>query len=131
RHKGEIPAFRRVVIETTGLADPAPILHTMMQDPVLTAVYRLDGIIVTVDAVNGAGQMDRQMESVKQVAVADRLLLTKCDLTQTPDINALEARLRQLNPAAPILHISHGVVNPADLFNAGLYNPETKSLDVQ
>jgi G3E family GTPase len=131
RHKGEIPAFRRVVIETTGLADPAPILHTLMQDPVLTAVYRLDGIIATVDAVNGAVQMDRQMESVKQAAVADRLLLTKCDLVDDATIAALESRLRQLNPAAPILRVSHGVVAPEFLFNAGLYNPETKSLDVQ
>jgi len=88
RHKGEIPAFRRVVIETTGLADPAPILHTLMQDPVLTAVYRLDGIITTVDAVNGETQLDRQMESVNQAAVADRILLTKCDLADADAIAA-------------------------------------------
>ncbi|WP_374367616.1 GTP-binding protein [Dongia sp.] len=131
RHKGEIPAFRRVVIETTGLADPAPILHTLMQDPVLTSVYRLDGIITTIDVVNGMSQMDRQMEPVKQAAVADRLLLTKCDLADDPAIAQIEARLRQLNPAAPILRVAQGVVEPSALFNAGLYNPETKSLDVQ
>ena len=131
RHKGEIPAFRRLVIETTGLADPAPILHTLMQDPVLTAVYRLDGIITTIDAVNGEMQMDRQMEPVKQAAVADRLLLTKCDLAKPEDIARLEARLRTLNPAALLQRASHGVIEPNTLFNAGLYNPETKSLDVQ
>lgn len=131
RHKGEIPAFRRVVIETTGLADPAPILHTLMQDPVLTAVYRLDGIITTIDAVNGQSQMDRQMEPVKQAAVADRLLLTKCDLADDDAIAALEQRLRDLNPAAPLYRVSQGAIEPAALFNAGLYNPETKSLDVQ
>jgi G3E family GTPase len=131
RHKGDIPAFRRVVIETTGLADPAPILHTLMQDPVLTAVYRLDGIIATVDAVNGASQMDRQAESVKQAAVADRLLLTKGDLADEAAVAALESRLRRLNPAAPILRVAHGRIDPGRLFNAGLYNPETKSLDVQ
>lgn len=131
RYKGEIPAFRRVVIETTGLADPAPILHTLMQDPVLTSVYRLDGIIATVDVVNGEMQMERQMESVKQAAVADRLLLTKCDLSDESEISALEARLRRLNPAAPILRVANGIVEPSALFNAGLYNPESKSLDVR
>ena len=80
----EIPAFRRVVIETTGLADPAPILHTLMQDPLLADVYRLDGVITTVDAVNGMDQLDRQIESVKQAAVADRLVLTKSDLAPRP-----------------------------------------------
>lgn len=131
RHKGEVPAFRRVVIETTGLADPAPILHTLMQDPVLTQVYRLDGIITTIDVVNGATQMDRQMEPVKQAAVADRLLLTKCDLADAATIAALEARLKALNPSAPLYRVAQGVIEPAALFNAGLYNPETKSLDVQ
>lgn len=131
RHKGEIPAFKRVVIETTGLADPAPILHTLMQDPVLTSVYRLDGVIATVDVVNGEMQMDRQMESVKQAAVADRLLLTKCDLSDDSKIAALQGRLHRLNPAAPILRVASGVVEPSALFNAGLYNPESKSLDVQ
>lgn len=131
RHKGEIPPFKRLVIETTGLADPAPILHTLMQDPVLTSVYRLDGVIATVDVVNGDTQMDRQRESVKQAAVADRLLLTKADLSDETKIAALEARLKRLNPAAPIYRVAHGEVDPAALFNAGLYNPESKSLDVQ
>jgi G3E family GTPase len=131
RVKGEVPPFKRLVIETTGLADPAPILHTLMQDPVLTAVYRLDGVIATVDAVNGESQMDRQTESVKQAAVADRLLLTKSDLSDPARLDALEARLYRLNPAAPIQRIVNGDASPASLFNAGLYDPETKSLDVQ
>ncbi len=131
RAKGEVPPFKRVVIETTGLADPAPILHTLMQDPVLTAVYRLDGVVATVDAVNGETQMDRQVESVKQAAVADRLLLTKSDLSDAERLADLEGRLRRLNPAAPIQRVMHGEVSPASLFNAGLYNPESKSLDVQ
>jgi G3E family GTPase len=131
RAKGEVPPFKRLVIETTGLADPAPILHTLMQDPVLTAVYRLDGVIATVDAVNGEMQMDRQMESVKQAAVADRVLLTKSDLGNAASLANLEGRLRRLNPAASIQRVTHGAVSPASLFNAGLYNPESKSLDVQ
>lgn len=125
----EVPLFRRVVIETTGLADPAPILHTLMQDPMLAEVYRLDGVIATVDAVNGMAQLDRQMESVKQAAVADRLVLTKCDLAA--DTKVLEERLRGLNPGAPILRAEAGRIDPHGLFDAGLYNPATKSLDVR
>jgi G3E family GTPase len=131
RRKGSIPQFKRVVIETTGLADPAPVLHTLMQDPLVSECYRLDGVITTVDAVNGMDQLDRQMESVKQAAVADRLLLTKSDLTERPKLEALQDRLRKLNPAAPIRAIRNGRIDAADLMNAGLYNPETKSLDVR
>lgn len=99
--------FDRVVIETTGLADPAPILHTLMTDSAVARRYRLDGVIATVDAVNGGDTLDRQIESVKQAAVADRLLLTKADLA---DLDAVDSAL---------------------LFDAGLYDPKTKSPDVQ
>jgi len=125
----ELPLFRRVVVETTGLADPAPILHTLMQDPMLAEVYRLDGVIATVDAVNGMDQLDRQIESLKQAAVADRLVLTKCDLA--PDTKVLEERLHSLNPGAPILKAVSGQLDPHALFDAGLYNPASKSLDVR
>ena len=131
RRKGSIPTFKRVVIETTGLADPAPVLHTLMQDPLVSECYRLDGVITTVDAVNGMDQLDRQMESVKQAAVADRLLLTKSDLAEKPTVDALTERLRKLNPAAPIHPVRNGRIDAAELLNAGLYNPETKSLDVR
>lgn len=131
RVKGEIPEFDRVLIETTGLADPSPILHTLMTDLFIGTRYRLDGVITTVDAVNGQDTLDRQEESVKQAAMADRLLLTKSDLAEAAAIEALEHRLRLLNPAAPILYATDGVVNPEKLLNAGLYNPKTKSLDVQ
>ena len=87
RYNGEIPAFDRLMIETTGLADPAPILHTLMTDPVLSHRYRLDGVLVCVDAVNGMNQLDSQPESVKQAAVADRILLTKTDLATEEQIN--------------------------------------------
>jgi G3E family GTPase len=131
RRNGEIPEFRRVVIETTGLADPAPVLHTLMQDPLVAAVFRLDGVVTTIDAVNGMVQLDRQMESVKQAAVADRLLLTKSDFAREADIAGLRDRLRKLNPAAPIIPADHGAVPASALLDAGLYNPETKSLDVR
>jgi G3E family GTPase len=131
RRAGEIPPFKRVVIETTGLADPAPVLHTLMRDPLVSECYRLDGVIATVDAVNGMDQLDRQMESVKQAAVADRLLLTKSDLTDPAGLDALKRRLHILNPAAPIFTVRNGEIDAAELLNAGLYNPETKSLDVR
>lgn len=124
-------SFDRVVIETTGLADPAPILHTLMTDSFIVRRYRLDGVITTCDAVNAHGTLDNQIESVKQAAVADRLLLTKTDLVSQDALYGLQERLRNLNPAAPQVVAKKGVVDPISLFDAGLYNPETKSLDVQ
>ncbi|WP_294331172.1 GTP-binding protein [uncultured Sphingomonas sp.] len=123
--------FDRVVIETTGLADPAPILHTLMTDPELRTLYRLDGVITTVDAVNGMATLDRQDEAVRQAAVADRLVLTKTDLLSIDGRRTLETRLRSINPAAPIVPVVQGVVEPHQIFDAGLYDPETKSLDVR
>jgi G3E family GTPase len=131
RVRGEVPEFDRVVIETTGLADPAPILHTLMTDPLISARFRLDGVVTTVDAATGSATLDRQIESVKQAAVADRLLLTKTDLVTAADALALEQRLGRLNPAAPIIRVSQGEVEPGRVFDAGLYDPKTKSLDVQ
>ncbi len=131
RVEREVPPFKRLVIETTGLADPAPILQTLMTDPLLSNCFRLDGVVTTVDAVNGDATLDRQMESVKQAAVADRILLTKSDLAEEPARRTLEDRLRKLNPAAPILQTVQGAVDPTSLFNAGLYDPEKKSPDVQ
>ena len=89
RANGKVPHFSRVVIETTGLADPAPILHTLISDPLIAARYTLDGVVATVDAVNGSGTLDRQPEAVKQAAVADRLLLTKADLAKPAAAAAL------------------------------------------
>ncbi len=131
RVRGTVPEFKRVVIETTGLADPAPILHTLMEDPMVEAYYSLDSVITTVDAVNGEWQLDVQMESVKQAAVADRIVLTKTDLAKPEVVARLTERLRRLNPAAPILPVMQGEIDPARLFDAGLYNPATKSIDVQ
>ncbi len=123
--------FDRVVIETTGLADPAPILHTLMTELPIARRYRLDGVIATVDAVNGGDTLDHQIESVKQAAVADRLLITKTDLVDPDALRRLQDRLRVLNPAAPQIIAENGIVDPASLFDAGLYDPKTKSLDVQ
>ena len=132
RHeRGEIAALDRVLIETTGLADPAPILHTLMTERSIATRFRLDGVIATVDAAAGQDTLDRQAEAVKQAAVADRLLLSKTDLVDEDAVRALERRLHALNPGAPLLRAVDGAVDPARLFDAGLYNPKTKSLDVQ
>ncbi|EWY38765.1 ATP-binding protein [Skermanella stibiiresistens SB22] len=131
RVKGEVNQFDRVVIETTGLADPAPVLHTLMNDPLIAARFRLDGVITTVDAVNGTDQLNRHQESLKQAAVADRIVLTKTDIATPEAIADLEGRLKALNPAAPILRAVQGGIDPAGLFDAGLYNPTTKSPDVE
>jgi G3E family GTPase len=131
RVKGQVPYFNRAVIETTGLADPAPVLHALISDPIIAERYMVDGVVTTVDAVNGAGTLDRQPEAVKQAAVADRLLLTKTDLAEPAAIAALEARLGALNPGAPRLRVANGAVDPVSLFNLGLFDPQTKSVEVQ
>ncbi len=119
RTRGEVPYFRRVAIETTGLADPAPILHTLLAGDSTAAQWAVDGIVTTVDAVNGQRQLSAYPESVKQAAVADRLLITKTDIADRDELTALRERLRAVNPGAPILTVSHGDIAPADLFDAG------------
>jgi G3E family GTPase len=121
--------FNRVIIETTGLADPAPVLHTAMVHPYLVLRFRLDGIVTVVDAVNGAATLDAHIEAVKQVAVADRIVLTKTDLPEAAGTDALRARLNSLNPAAPV--IDAGKAGVAQLIDCGLYDPERKIPDVK
>jgi G3E family GTPase len=116
RDAGAVRPFERVVIETSGLADPAPILHALMSDDNLAERLTLAGVVTTVDAVNGAATLARQRESVKQVAVADRLILTKTDLLDVPP-DALRARLAALNPSAPVIAASFGDIDPACLFD--------------
>jgi G3E family GTPase len=127
--------FRRVVVETTGLADPAPVLHTAMLHPYLVMRYRLDGVIALIDAINGMATLNEHPEAVKQAAVADRLVLTKTDLLDAPERRAaadrLRARLRALNPAAPILDAQAGEADAARLLSCGLYDPDRKIPDVK
>ena len=127
--------FRRVVVETTGLADPAPVLHTAMLHPYLVMRYRLDGVVTLVDAVNGLATLDQHPEAVKQAAVADRLVLSKTDLIDSPeqraDADRLRARLTVLNPAAPILDVQRGEASPQRLLGCGLYDPDGKIPDVK
>jgi G3E family GTPase len=114
--------IRRVVVETTGLADPAPILQTLMSDPVVLAAFRLDGVVTLVDAVAGMATLDTQIEAVKQAAMADRLVLTKADLADAEAVAALEARLTDLNPMAPLLRAKLGEIAPEALLDAGAFD---------
>jgi G3E family GTPase len=123
--------FRRVLLETTGLADPAPVLHTAMMHPYLLLRYRLDGVVTVVDAVNGAATLDAHAEAVKQAAMADRLVLTKTDLAEVAKIDAIKARLRELNPAAPILDAAKGEATAERILSSGLYDPDKKIPDVK
>ena len=131
RANGEVPDFKRVIIETTGLADPAPIMHTLIEMPLVAARYSLAGIVTTVDAAHGGRQLDEHPESVKQAAVADRIVLTKTDCVARETVESLRARLRALNPAAPVLEAVSGELDPAALLNTGLYQPGQKTPDVQ
>ncbi len=111
RERGEIPAFRRVVVETTGLADPAPILYTLLSEPVVKHHFRLERVIATVDAVNGLPEP----ESVRQVAAADTVVVTKTDLNDSAEVRST---VEQLNPTATVLDASFGDVEPRMLFDA-------------
>jgi G3E family GTPase len=123
--------FRRVLLETTGLADPAPVLHTVMSHRYLLLRYRLDGVVAVVDAVNGNATLDAHMDAVKQAALADRLVLSKTDIATPAQHDALVARLRALNPAAPVLDAINGEATPARLLNCGIYDPVRKIPDVK
>jgi G3E family GTPase len=122
RERGEI-AFRRVIVETTGLADPAPVLHTLMVEPSITPVFRLAAVVTTVDAVNGAATLARHGEAVKQVAMADVLLLTKTDLAPAGTVRALTAHLQRLNPGANSFFAVDGEVPAAVVLADGCVDP--------
>ncbi|MGO4714152.1 CobW family GTP-binding protein [Bradyrhizobium sp. 2TAF24] len=130
RDAGELPRFCRILLETTGLADPAPVLHTLMADPDIAARYRIDGIVVTVDAVNGEATLRGYSEAAKQVAVADRLLVTKTDLAERAKVERLTAQLSCLNPTADVLLVRDGVVDPADILDIGLFDPAARGAEV-
>ncbi len=127
RDRGALPQFDRVVVETSGLADPAPILQTLMTDLRIAGRLVLGGVVATVDAVNGSDTLDREEISVKQVAFADRLVLTKSDLAN----GAQPELLDRLAPAAPVLRAHHGRIDPQRVFDSGPYDPRSKSLDAK
>ncbi|HNQ05002.1 MAG TPA: GTP-binding protein [Thiobacillaceae bacterium] len=130
RADGKLPPFERVVIETTGIADPAPILDTLLNERWIATRFRMDGVVSTVDAVLGMLQLDGYPEAMRQVAVADRLVLTKTDLAQPGQVTDLVARLRTLNPAAPRLEARWGAVDFTQLLDLDPFGPARKQADV-
>jgi G3E family GTPase len=129
---GKLQRLKRMIIETTGLADPAPVLHAIMGHPVLLQAFRVDGVITTVDAVNGMATLDAHEEAVKQAAVADRIVITKTDLPEAKkDLPALRARLAELNPGADLIDVADRRTGYAALFECGVYNPESKTINVR
>ncbi|APG92320.1 CobW family GTP-binding protein [Sinorhizobium americanum] len=127
---GRIKPLKRVVIETTGLADPAPVLQSVLGNPVIAQNFRLDGVVTVVDAVNGAQTIAGHVEALKQVAVADRLVISKTGLASKEQLDALSDILKDLNPRAPIIDGDGQEAGRAELFACGLYDASTKVADV-
>lgn len=128
---GRMAPFSRVILETTGLADPAPILHTLLTHPYLALRFRLDGVLTVVDAVNGMATLDRHPEAVKQAAMADRLVLSKSDIAEAAALAALRMRLAELNPGAVFLDAAVGEATAENLLDIGIYDPDRKIPDVR
>lgn len=120
RSRGETPLFDQVLIETSGLADPVPVLQTLITDEEVGPRYRLDGVVTLVDGVHGAAQLDAHREAVKQAALADRLLVTKSDLARAGAVAALEGRLEIINPGARRYRVTRGEIAADELFGAAL-----------
>ena len=127
---GRLKPIRRVVIETTGLADPAPVMQSVMGNPVVAQNFELDGVVTLVDAVNGLATLDRHQEAVKQVAVADRLVISKQAMAEAAEVAALKSRLAALNPRAPMVDGDRAEAGTAAILENGLYDPATKIADV-
>ncbi len=135
RTNGDIPTFNRVIVESTGLADPSPVVHTLMSDPLLDRRYMLGGVVTTVDAQTGIATLNNHKECEKQAAVADRLVITKTDLDNNPDpdgsLGELQARLLALNPTAIVLDRHNPAFDYNRLFDTSLFDPDTKSINVR
>lgn len=129
RQQGTIPPFERVVIETTGLADPVPVLDNLLADNWIRARFRLDGVVTLVDGEFGMSQLDAHAEAVKQVAVADKLLVSKVDRAAPDALADLKTRLAGLNPGAAIVDVVHGAIAPAALQNLGLWDASERRMN--
>jgi G3E family GTPase len=126
-----IPQFNRIVIETTGMADPGPILANLMNEPVIESVFRLDAVVVTVDSTYGIQQLQNHAEARKQAAVADVLLLTKTDLSTPEQLNELKEKLISINPGATQHKINFGDIDPDFIIDVGLFDPSGKRAEPQ
>ena len=135
REDGAIPRFDHVVIETSGLADPSPLIQAFLSDPTLAGLYRIGAVVGTVDAVNGPHTLDEHIESVRQVALADYILITKLDLVEPAKAKAAEAalsaRLRRLNPAAKITRIDDPAFDVGEVLRADALKPGDPKADAR
>ncbi|MCC7484764.1 MAG: GTP-binding protein [Burkholderiales bacterium] len=131
RRNGEVIGFERVIVETTGIADPAPVMQTLMTDTMLLDEFRLDCVVTLVDAVNSPSQLDAFSEPMKQVALADRLVITKSDLADPEKIGKLEERLREINPRAPLARALNGEVEVSFLVDVGLARTRSRLEEVE
>jgi len=135
REAGEIPRFDHVVIETSGLADPSPLIQAFLSDPVLAGLYRIGTVVATVDAVNGPNTLDNHVESVRQVALADHILITKLDLIEPTKAQAAEmeltSRLRRLNPAAKISRVDDPSFSIGTLLRTEGLDPDNAKTDAR
>lgn len=126
-----IPQFKRLIIETTGMADPGPILANLMNEPVIESVYRLDAVVVTIDSVYGLQHIEENTEALKQAAVADVLVLTKTDLASAEQINTLKEKLISINAGATQHPIVHGELDPSFIIDVGLFDTNTHQPEPQ
>ncbi len=131
RESKSIPSFDRVLVETTGLADPVPVLRTLATDEDISPLFRPDTVLSVVDGVNGDAQLDAHEESVKQAAVADVLLVSKGDLAEATLLENLKIRLATLNPGAALLQAVKGHIDSAVLFGGAIWDPATKGAEVE
>lgn len=129
--RGLIPEFDRIVIETTGLADPAPIVFTLRGDPMIRHHFRLGNVVTTVDAVNGERELADNEETAKQIAVADRIVVTKTDIAVPEDTRRLVAAIKEINRTAKIYDRQVDRLDADDLLSQDIYNPATKSAEVR
>ena len=128
---GKVSSFNRVLIETTGLANPVPIIHTLMSSIELIRIYSLDGVITVVDSVNGEKTLDLHEESLKQLALAEKIILSKTDIIDKDEIKSLVYRIKEINPVSQIIFSKFGNIPLEEIFGLGAYDPYKKSADVK
>ena len=128
---GKVSSFNRVLIETTGLANPVPIIHTLMSSIELIRIYSLDGVITVVDSVNGEKTLDLHEESLKQIALAEKIILSKTDIIDKDEIKSLIYRIKEINPVSQIVFSKFGNIPLEEIFGLGAYDPYKKSADVK
>ena len=128
---GKVSSFNRILIETTGLANPVPIIHTLMSSIELIRIYSLDGVITVVDSINGEKTLDLHEESLKQLALAEKIILSKTDIVDKDDIKSLVYRIKDINPVSQIIFSKFGNIPLEEIFGLGAYDPYKKSADVK